>query len=187
MVVTGQSLLHVKTICNLARMLQPSLLVLEDVDLIFASREINLYSTALGDLMDELDGFQSDEPVTFLLTTNAIDRLEQAIKDRPGRINQCIYFGPPNATLRKLYIQRYLLPYDASQLDLDAVVAETRGTSQAFLKELIFRAVQIALEDAGRNGELVSLRNVDFTAAMKEMTQFDEKATGSIMGFRMEG
>jgi AAA+ superfamily predicted ATPase len=187
LVVTGQSLLHVKTICNLARMLQPSLLVLEDVDLIFASREINLYSTALGDLMDELDGFQSDEPVTFLLTTNAIDRLEQAIKDRPGRINQCIYFGPPNATLRKLYIQRYLQPYDSSQLDLDAVVAETRGTSQAFLKELIFRAVQIALEDAGRNGELVSLRNADFTAAMKEMTQFDEKATGSIMGFRVEG
>jgi len=200
MVVTGQSLLHVKTICNLARMLQPTLLVLEDVDLIFSSREINLYSTALGDLMDELDGFQSDEPVTFLLTTNAIDRLEQAIKDRPGRINQCVYFGPPNAKLRKLYIERYLQGYDYSKVDLDAVVAETRGTSQAFLKELIYRAVQIALEDerrngeessaaqssaASNNGEMVRLHNADFTTALHEMTQFDEKATGSIMGFRI--
>ncbi|MFQ5731795.1 MAG: AAA family ATPase [Planctomycetaceae bacterium] len=186
LVVTGQSLLHVKTICNLARMLQPALLVLEDVDLIFASREINLYSTALGDLMDELDGFQTDEPVMFLLTTNAIDRLEQAIKDRPGRISQCVYFGPPNATLRKLYIQRYLDGYEAKQLDLDAVVTETRGTSQAFLKELIYRAVQIALEDPGHNGDTVTLRNPDFTTAMKEMTRFDAKATGSIMGFRVE-
>jgi len=187
LVVTGQSLLHVKTICNLARMLQPSLLVLEDVDLIFSSREINLYSTALGDLMDELDGFQSQEPVTFLLTTNAIDRLEQAIKDRPGRINQCIYFGPPNARLRKLYIERYLQGYDYSQLDLDQVVNETRGTTQAFLKELIYRAVQIALEDPSRNGEMVSLRNADFTTALHEMTKFSEKATSSIMGFRIEG
>ena len=186
LVVTGQSLLHVKTICNLARMLQPALLVLEDVDLIFSSREINLYSTALGDLMDELDGFQNDEPVMFLLTTNAIERLEQAIKDRPGRINQCVYFGPPNATLRKLYIQRYLEGYEADQLDLDAVVSETRGTTQAFLKELIYRAVQVALEDPGRNGELVSLRNPDFTTAFAEMTRFDEGATGSIMGFRVE-
>ena len=186
LVVTGQSLVHVKTICNLARMLRPSLLVLEDVDLIFSSREINLYSTALGDLMDELDGFQSDEPVMFLLTTNAIDRLEQAIKDRPGRINQCIFFGPPNATLRKLYIERYLQPYDYSQLDIDQVVAESRGTTQAFLKELIYRAVQIALEDSGRNGQSVSLRNPDFTSAMEEMTKFSEKATGAIMGFRIE-
>lgn len=216
MVVTGQSLLHVKTICNLARMLQPTLLVLEDVDLIFSSREINLYSTALGDFMDELDGFQNDEPVTYLLTTNAIDRLEQAIKDRPGRINQCIYFGPPNSRLRKLYIERYLQGYDYAQLDLDEVVSETRGTTQAFLKELIYRAVQIALEDAERhpyqqhglrresghppdgnnstltgrpyssNGEMVSLRNADFTAALEEMTKFSEKATGSIMGFRVE-
>jgi hypothetical protein len=29
-------------------MLQPSLVILEDVDLVFASREINLYSSVLG-------------------------------------------------------------------------------------------------------------------------------------------
>ena len=95
LVVSGKVLTQVQPVCEIARLLQPALVVLEDVDLVFKSREINLYSSVLGDLMDELDGFQSDDAVTFLLTTNAIERMEAAIKDRPGRISQCVYFGPP--------------------------------------------------------------------------------------------
>ena len=187
LVVTGQSLLQVKSICNLARMLQPSLLVLEDVDLIFSAREINLYSTALGDLMDELDGFQKDESVTFLLTTNAIERLEAAIKDRPGRINQCIYFGHPNAELRKRYIKRYLRDFDFAQVDLDHVVDLSKGCSQAFIKELIYRAVQISLERPETNGQSIHLIDKDFDHAMQEMTRYNEQAAGAIMGFRVSG
>ena len=48
--------------------------ILEDVDLVFNTREINPYGTALGDLMDQLDGFTPDEEVIFVLTTNAIAR-----------------------------------------------------------------------------------------------------------------
>jgi hypothetical protein len=46
-VVTGTALLQVKSIFSLARLLQPSLVILEDVDLVFSSREINLYSSVL--------------------------------------------------------------------------------------------------------------------------------------------
>ena len=183
MVVTGQSLLQVKSICNLAKMLQPSLLVLEDVDLIFTSREINLYSTALGDLMDELDGFQKSEAVTTLMTTNAIERLEEAIKDRPGRISQCIYFGHPDDELRKQYIEQYLKPYEEDDLDLDEVVHITKGASQAFIKELIYRAVQVSLERNPNQEKRVSLSTEDFKTANDEMKMFNAKATGSIMGF----
>ena len=55
--------------------------------------------------MDQLDGFTEDEEVLFILTTNAIDRVEQAIKDRPGRVNQCLYFGLPAPALRKLFLR----------------------------------------------------------------------------------
>ncbi|MCI0377806.1 MAG: hypothetical protein L0215_09380 [Gemmataceae bacterium] len=61
----------------------------------------------------------------FILTTNAIERVEQAIKDRPGRVNQCLYFGLPPSDLRKLYLERYLTPYEKNGLDLDHLVRQT--------------------------------------------------------------
>ena len=92
--------------------------ILEDIDLVFTAREINLYSTALGDFMDQLDGFKADDEVIFLLTTNAIDRLEKALKDRPGRVNQCVYFGPPTDQLRHEYLTLYLQSLDAEDVDM---------------------------------------------------------------------
>lgn len=188
LLVTGHALTQVKSVCNLARMLQPSLLILEDVDLIFAAREINLYSTALGEMMDELDGFQIDDAIMILMTTNAIDRLERAIKDRPGRINQCIHFGLPNPGLREKFLRQYLTEYDCGELDVDHVVSATRGASQAFLKELVFRAVQYALENEVEceNGSRVRLQNGDFDVALAEMTRYEERSTRAIMGFQVD-
>ncbi len=98
-VATGNALHKISQVFDLARLYQPSLIVLEDVDLVFASRENNLYSSSLGDLLDQMDGLKPHEDVGVILTTNSIERLEPAIKDRPGRISQCIYLGPPGAEL----------------------------------------------------------------------------------------
>ena len=184
-VVAGKGLAHVKSICNFARMLQPSVVLLEDVDLIFASREINLYSTGQGEMMDELDGFQRDEAVTFILTTNAIDRLEQAIKDRPGRISQCIYFGLPGRELRSRYLRRFLEPFSTNGLSIDRVADLSEGGSQAFLRELVNRAVQIAAESEADNSA-VRLSTNHFEEAVEEMTRFTEEATESIIGFQQK-
>ena len=187
LIASGKSLAQIKPLCNVARMLQPSLVVLEDVDLVFASREINLYSSVLGDMLDELDGFQTDDAVTFLLTTNSIERLEAAIKDRPGRISQCLYFGPPSQPLRERYLRRYVQDYDSSQLDMEELVLLTDGTTHAYLKELVFRAVQVALEntDPGDSVEPDGLRleNEHFVIAHREMTEGRNDLAASIIGF----
>ena len=193
LVASGESLLRVRTICNLARMLQPALVVLEDVDLVYAARESGLgHNASLGKLMDELDGFGRDDRIIFVLTTNAIDRVERAISDRPGRISQCVYLGPPSDPLRHRYLQAQLAPYDGSALDLDRLTGMTDGTTQAFLKELVFRAVQIASLDAtppGTNGAAgkLALRDEHFAAAMTEMRSAGGRAGESIIGFRTAG
>ncbi len=181
--VTGKGLGQVRTICSLARLLHPSVLVLEDVDLIFTSREINLYSTALGDMMDELDAFKKEESVIFILTTNSIERLEAAIKDRPGRISQCIFFGPPTRDLRIRYLKRYLTEYDMSNLSIEYLADISDGGSQAFLEELVYRAVQIAAE---QNGSKISLKDEHFKEAVDEMTAHQDESAGSILGFRFD-
>ncbi|MBX3292482.1 MAG: ATP-binding protein [Acidobacteria bacterium] len=183
-VSSGQSLLHMRSVCNLARMLQPSIIVLEDVDLVYSSREINFNNTALGELMNELDGFNPDDAIIFILTTNSIERVEAAIKERPGRISQCVYFGPPTADLRKRYLTSLLKDYDIKSLKLDAVVDKTDGTTQAFLKEMVFRAVQIASEtDTAESPGSLKLTNSHLDAAMTEMRKSAGNAGEAIIGF----
>lgn len=182
-IVTGTALPHVHAIFTLARMLQPALLILEDVDLVFAAREVNLYSSVLGDLLDHMDGLRPFEEVSCILTTNAIDRLEAAIRDRPGRISQCIHFGAPSPALRQRYLLRYLRPYAAPQLDINDLVAMSHGATQAFLKEWVYRAVQIALERLTTSQAQLALCQEDFRCAMQEMRRFSEGTTGRIIGF----
>lgn len=182
-IVTGTALLQVSSIFNLARMLQPSLVFLEDVDLVFASREVNMYSSVLGELLDQMDGLRPYEDVGFVLTTNAIERMEAAIKDRPGRISQCIYFGPPRAELRKRYLIRYLRQFAHFKLDVDELVALSKGATQAFLKEWVHRSVQIASERLEKGRDELQLTDEDFREAMREIRRFSEGSTGRIIGF----
>ena len=123
------------------------MVILEDVDLAFAARDINLYSSSLGDLLDRMDGLRPSDDVGVILTTNSIERLEAAIKDRPGRISQCVYFGPPGETLRRRYLEQYAEGYDCTATDLERLVAMSDGTTPAFIKEWVHRTVQIATED----------------------------------------
>jgi len=182
-IVTGTALLQVKSIFSLARLLQPSLVILEDVDLVFSSREINLYSSVLGDLLDQMDGLRPFEDIGFVLTTNAIDRMEAAIKDRPGRISQCIHFGAPEPELRSRYLLHYLSRYQISKVDLNKLVHDSRGATQAFLKEWVHRSVQIASERINLDDDVIELSNEDFARAMGEMRKFSEGETGRIIGF----
>lgn len=181
-VVAGQALLYIKSVCNIARMLQPSLVILEDVDLVFSDRDTTHHGDALGELMDQLDGFSRGDKLTFLLTTNSIARIEGAIKDRPGRISQCVFVGPPNARLRKRYLTAQLKPYVTSQLDLPYLVSRTDGCSQAFIKELAARAVQVATQSRERDLKAVRLQNEDFDLALSEMAE-GGRAGKSIIGF----
>lgn len=181
--VTGSSLLNVSAVFSFARLLQPAVLFLEDVDLIFASREINLYSSALGDLLDQMDGLRSHENISVILTTNAIERLEAAIKDRPGRISQCIYMGAPAADQRRLFIAHQLARHDADAIDLDRLVRESEGATQAFLKEWVHRAVQVACERLQSDGEKAAIEDRDFDTALGEMRSFLHGSDGAIIGF----
>ena len=77
-------------------------------------------------MFDEIEALADDEPVSLILTTNGIDRIESAVKDRPGRVGQCVYFGPPSAALRRRRVQSYLQQHATSAVDLSAL-AEMRA------------------------------------------------------------
>ncbi len=86
--LTGSQQGLVREACQIARMLAPSIVVLEDVDLVAEERERNRCPAVLHELMNEMDGLGSRDEVTFLLTTNRPEILEPALSARPGRIDQ---------------------------------------------------------------------------------------------------
>ena len=181
--VTGSSLVNVGAIFSFARLMQPSVLFLEDVDLLFASREINLYSSALGDLLDQMDGLRSNETISVVLTTNAIDRLEAAIRDRPGRISQCVFMGAPAGHVRHNFLSHQLRDHDSESIDIDQLVRDSEGATQAFMKEWVRRAVQMACERLDEPSQRAAIRNDDFAKALKEMRSFLDGSEGQIIGF----
>ena len=179
----GTTLEQAAKIFEFARGYQPAIVFLEDVDLVFSSRDISLHSSALGDLLDLMDGLRPFEDVGVVLTTNSIERLEAAIKDRPGRISQCVYFGPPRRELRSLYIAQYAKGYDQEATDFKKLVEMSQGTTPAFIKEWVHRAVQIAterIEDPDLKPELMTK---DFEEAYAEMKHATDKFSRRIVGF----
>jgi ATPase family associated with various cellular activities (AAA) len=186
-VVTGAALLRMKAVCAIAKVFQPAFVLLEDVDLVFSHREGNAYNTVLGEFIDQLDGFGEADQILFILTTNAIERIEPAIKDRPGRVSQCIYFGPPSAPLRRRYLDLLVQPYDAASVNLQQIVGQTDGVSQAFLKELVARTIQIASRASSDAEPHIRLTDADFQSALHDMTQGVGYVGQRIIGFRMDG
>ena len=74
-VLTGAGLGNIAAACSVARALQPSMVVVEDVDLIAEQRESRGgQHPLLFQLLNEMDGLGEDVDVTFLLTTNRADR-----------------------------------------------------------------------------------------------------------------
>src|SRR4029079_16818614 len=75
----------------LARLLQPSIVVIEDVDLIARDREhMNspCEEVLLNKLLNEMDGLKPDAEILFILTSNRPEALELALTSRPGRVDQ---------------------------------------------------------------------------------------------------
>jgi ATP-dependent 26S proteasome regulatory subunit len=133
----------------LARLLQPTLVVIEDADLIARERTERANAcdeVMLNRLLNELDGLRERADVFFILTTNRPSTLEPALVSRPGRIDQAIEFPLPEAELRARLIALYARSLPVSTTLIEELAARTDGASPAFIKELLRRVAQHHLE-----------------------------------------
>ena len=75
----GQALTMISQAAAMARTMQPSVVVLEDCDLVAEDRSFDGSTGVLFEVLDAVDGIDGDVDVTFVLTTNRIDVLEEAL------------------------------------------------------------------------------------------------------------
>jgi len=132
---------------TIARALQPSTIVIEDVDLIGMDRTLpgGDHNSILFQLLNEMDGLNADADVLFILTTNRVDMLEPALSARPGRIDQAIEIVLPDADARRRLLALYL-PEGIEPEVTDRIVERTSGVAAAFIKELARRTTLAALQ-----------------------------------------
>lgn len=167
LLVTAEQVALLGEYFRLARFLQPSLMVIEDVDLI-ARERTHMHGgeeILLNKLLNEMDGLQEDAEVLLILTTNRPEQIEPALVSRPGRIDQAIEFPLPDeegrAKLTKLYARGLEISFGV----LDTVVRRTKGVSGAFIKELMRRCAQFQIESSRDN----VLMQAAVDAAIEEM------------------
>jgi hypothetical protein len=177
--LTGTSIRFIDQAAALARRLQPSMVVLEDVDLVATDRDYTPDGNPLlFSLLEAMDGIGADADVTFVLTTNRADILETALADRPGRVDLAVEIPRPDPRCRERLLRVYArdLSVDA---DLSLVAAETEGITASFIKEMIRRTVLVSL----REGQIPPvLRASYFTEVLAEMNSEHHSLTRSLLG-----
>jgi hypothetical protein len=149
LLLSGSSYGLISPTCELARNLQPSMVILEDVDLVAEERGLSPMgeNPLLFELLNEMDGLAPDADVIFMLTTNRPDLLEPALAARPGRIDGATEIPLPDSACRRRLLHLYGKGMALRLHDEDEVVSRTEGTSAALLKELLRRAALLAAEE----------------------------------------
>jgi hypothetical protein len=183
--VSGERLLYPRELCRMARYLQPAMLVLEDIDLVAHERHANGLATVLGELMNQIDGCEPTDQVLFVMNTNSLERLEHAVKDRPGRVDQIIELPLPAREDRARLLGTFLRTVQGPGR-LDRVVEATEGATPAMLKEIVKRAVVSALSHNGDHkvGKL-ALSETDLILAAEQVRASREpEVMPGTLGFR---
>jgi len=182
LLLTGEGMGSIEVACNLARMLAPATVILEDVDLIGTQRNRQTVdaNALLFELLNQMDGLADDTDILFILTTNRPDILEPALASRPGRIDQAIEIPPPDAECRRRLFTLYSRGLQLELTQWDHLIERTAGVSGAFIRELLRKATVFAAEEDGAGPLVVRDRHLE--EALTELLIAGGPLTQSLLG-----
>jgi ATP-dependent Clp protease adapter protein ClpS len=151
LIITAAQVTLLAQYMSLARLLQPAMVVIEDVDLIARDRDQMgpCEESLLNALLNEMDGLKEDADILFILTTNRPDQLEGALANRPGRIDQAIEVPLPDDIGRAKLVELYGRGLPLGDAVVDEAARRTKGVSAAFIKELMRRIAQASIARDG--------------------------------------
>ena len=185
----------IRTIFQRARQLAPCILAFEDLDGLVHEENRTVF-------LNELDGFQNNEGLLVIASSNHPGRIDEALLKRPSRFDRVFHIGPPQLAERREFClrllsrsalrQRLTPGFDAETLS-QKVAERTEGFTPAYLKEaFVSAALQRAqegattLDDQFADSVLLQvdelkahLKRMDDPEALAELT-----ASGSSLGFR---
>ncbi|MFD1211486.1 AAA family ATPase [Arthrobacter sp. GCM10027362] len=176
-ILSGGSLAFISEAARMARALAPSMVILEDCDLIAEDRSFGHGpQPLLFEVLDAMDGLDDDADVAFVLTTNRVGMLERALAQRPGRVDLAVEIPLPEAGERAALLRRYARELAFSEEAIGQAAELTAGTTASFARELVRRAV-VASALAGTGPT-----DAHLLAAAAELMGDGEVLTRSLLG-----
>ena len=168
----GEGARYVREIFELAREKAPTIVFIDELDAIGASR---LEEATSGDrevertllqLLSELDGFQDRGDVKFIAATNRADILDNALL-RPGRFDRIVDIPIPNEEAREKIFLIHMKSLKTEQnLDLAKLVAVTKNATGADIKAICTEAGMLAIRK-----EAQEITHEDFLEAIYKISK----------------
>jgi len=133
---------YIRDLYAIAGDLKPSIVFLEDIDLIGDCRSgSSARGDALNELLDILDGVKECNEVVTITTTNYVEDLDDALSQRPSRFDRIITMRPPDRELRREIVRNLCRRIPLDQAVQDHVVCMTEGYTPAQVQEVIYGLV----------------------------------------------
>ncbi|MBF0595223.1 MAG: ATP-binding protein [Candidatus Omnitrophica bacterium] len=131
--------IDVSRVFSLARLLAPTVIIFEDIDLYAEERGHSRDTERLGLLMNELDGMIDNREIVVIATTNHLKKVENALQNRPGRFDRVYTFPNPDVNVRQRILAHYIgrVPNRVSPQQVESLAEAFAGYSGAYLKELV--------------------------------------------------
>jgi AAA+ superfamily predicted ATPase len=103
---------HIRIVYHLAQMLAPTVVIIEDLDLLTKSRQ-NPYAFAskddvTGELLQVLSGGSAYADIVTIATTNHPEAIDEALAKRAGRFDAHVRMGYPSDADKRRVLNHYL-------------------------------------------------------------------------------
>ncbi len=172
----GEGAKLVKEIFQLARERAPSIVFIDELDAIAATRvdigtsgEREVQRTFM-QLLSEIDGFMPLGNVKIIGCTNRIDILDNAIL-RPGRLDRLIHVPLPDKEARKEIFKIHTSNMSLKKVDVDKMIEGMNGFSGAEIRSVVTEAGYFAI----RSGRTKVIEENISEAIEKVKSEDDQK------------
>ena len=169
----GESEKHMHSLFETARRNAPAVIFLDEIDLLGHKRTDDSWGRALRGatnvLLSELDNVGNpDKPVLVVGATNTPWSVDTALR-RPGRFDRIIFVPPPDQIAREEILKLHLREKPMEDIDYRRIASKLDKFSGADIRDLIDRAVELAIRRAMRSGRTEPVTNADLLSIAKEM------------------
>ncbi|MHA1833414.1 MAG: AAA family ATPase, partial [Candidatus Baldrarchaeia archaeon] len=151
---------EIDRIFNQAKEFDRIVLLFEDIDIYIRDRSET--SGSLPTMLNHLDGVEVNNHIVVICTTNDVDSLDKALKERPGRFDRILTFNPPDKKLKTVMLKGFCGDKDVSGVDFSKVVAQIPAPfTGAHLKEVYITACNQAIDAGSLTDESIVILTTD--------------------------
>jgi len=134
---------YITELYELAEDLSPSIVFIEDIDLIGQNRlEFGYQSgSALVSLLAVLDGVEQHKEIVTVATTNCLETLDRALSQRPSRFDRVIKLSRPSIEQRRELIGRLCQKIPLDENTQEYIAHKAENCTPAHLQEIVYSLV----------------------------------------------